>query len=578
MFPQVTAAEHENVITYRLFLRDADTSAATGRQDLLRLDVDKLRERCGTILQFAEQATRGFLWHRHKFHVHVESAAESAWIEGATAVGDAIQDEWVVVHLVFALTKQFPDVVAQLYDTDGDLLLIEAADVLPDWATPQTTEDRVFVKDGQVHLVPWADNESAQAAASKKSKPGRARANIGRLQGNLRRVGEETKAGNAIQRVIQLKLDEVPQYVSENRHRIRCVLPERAARVVLAKPEILGAAVEAFYYRDPNQTASVCNKMDLFLPPDTQVVERMVTFSRCMFAQLKQQQFHAPKPFLRHDAYQALSAPASSDSAFAAEMGMKLSCGLELLFASDESDQFGHSWRDIVTQAVADAQDTIEPEPLGPDDDDSWLYIHPESLEETLLNASRNRAATFEDESPGGAEELEQMASMFNNFMSGISGLDGVEDQAPIQFDMSALMQLLNNDAGADFASGAFDDEEDDEFYGEYDDDDDDDSEVDSDDEDAAMSRAMQEMENELADTHMAKSFVRFEELDEDNSAATSQPPPAPASVPAPARAADNAPLDLDFNLLSNLLESFASQEGQAGPVTNMLHEMGFKR
>lgn len=574
MFPQPTAGDHENVITYRFFLTAADASTATAQHGPHRQNVDKLQEHCDTFLQFVEQATRGFLWHRHKFHLHLETTAESAWLEGTTAVGDAIQDEWVIIHLVFVLTKRFPDVVAQLYDSDGDLLLIEAADMLPDWATPQTTEDRVFVKDAQVHLVPWRDDESAQAAGSKKSKRSRALAKISLLQENLRRVSEETKAGNAIQRVIQQKLDQVPQYMSENRHRIRCVMPERAARVVLAMPEILGAAVEAFYYRDPKQTSSVCNKMDIFLPQEVEVVERMVTFSRCMFAQLKQQQFHAPNAFLRHEAYQALLAPASSGAsplAFAAEIGMKLSCGLELLYASDESDQFGRSWRDIMTQALADSQETIQPEPLGPDDDNSWLYIHPDSLEETLLNASRTKAATFGNESVGGAEELEQMASMFNDFMSGVSGLDGVEDQAPIQFDMSALMQLLNNDAGADFATHDLDDE-DDEFYGEYGDDDDDNKSEDSDDEDTAMSRAMDEMEAELADTHMAKSFMRFEELGEESSA-TSQPPAAPVSLPT-----SDAPLDLDFNLLSNLLESFASQEGQAGPVTNMLHEMGFKR
>ena len=34
-------------------------------------------------------------------------------------------------------------------------------------------------------------------------------------------------------------------------------------------------------------------------------------------------------------------------------------------------------------------------------------------------------------------------------------------------------------------------------------------------------------------------------------------------------------PVDVDGNLLKQLLESFASQEGAAGPASNLLREMG---
>ena len=35
------------------------------------------------------------------------------------------------------------------------------------------------------------------------------------------------------------------------------------------------------------------------------------------------------------------------------------------------------------------------------------------------------------------------------------------------------------------------------------------------------------------------------------------------------------APVDVDLNLVQSFLESFASQEGLAGPVSNLLGEMG---
>jgi len=37
------------------------------------------------------------------------------------------------------------------------------------------------------------------------------------------------------------------------------------------------------------------------------------------------------------------------------------------------------------------------------------------------------------------------------------------------------------------------------------------------------------------------------------------------------------APVDVDFNLVSNLLESYSSQAGRAGPATNILHSLGLR-
>lgn len=61
----------------------------------------------------------------------------------STCFGDNIEDEWYIVHIIFELTKQFTDLIVQVKDSDGDFLLIEAADYLPKWANPDNTENRV---------------------------------------------------------------------------------------------------------------------------------------------------------------------------------------------------------------------------------------------------------------------------------------------------------------------------------------------------------------------------------------------------------------------------------------------------
>jgi len=37
----------------------------------------------------------------------------------------------------------------------------------------------------------------------------------------------------------------------------------------------------------------------------------------------------------------------------------------------------------------------------------------------------------------------------------------------------------------------------------------------------------------------------------------------------------EDTPVDVDFNLVKNILESFSTQEGLAGPVSNILNSMG---
>lgn len=51
----------------------------------------------------------------------------------------------------------------------------------------------------------------------------------------------------------------------------------------------------------------------------------VVTFSRCLYAQLEQQQFEPPKGYTLP--------PPDSATFHAAQLGMKLSCGFEMLYS-----------------------------------------------------------------------------------------------------------------------------------------------------------------------------------------------------------------------------------------------------
>lgn len=74
--------------------------------------------------------------------------------------------------------------------------------------------------------------------------------------------------------------------------------------------------------------------------------------------------------------------------------------------------------------------------------------------------------------------------------------------------------------------------------------------------EEEGLSHVIQQMDKELASTTMAASFDRIEQQQEREGL---------------------QPVDIDFNLVKNLLESYTSQEGGAGPTSNILQSMGIK-
>lgn len=54
-----------------------------------------------------------------------------------------MEDEWLIVYILRELSKQFPDLWIKVVDTDGEFLLIEAANALPRWLNPEIADNRV---------------------------------------------------------------------------------------------------------------------------------------------------------------------------------------------------------------------------------------------------------------------------------------------------------------------------------------------------------------------------------------------------------------------------------------------------
>lgn len=114
------------------------------------------------IMLFVEQTIPNHIWHRDSFELTL-SKEEENMLECIIRVGDSIDDEWLVVYLLWHITKMFQVAVRcvtctytsythiitsySVYDADGEFLLIEAADELPSWVRPENVEHRVSHQD-----------------------------------------------------------------------------------------------------------------------------------------------------------------------------------------------------------------------------------------------------------------------------------------------------------------------------------------------------------------------------------------------------------------------------------------------
>ncbi|TMW41776.1 hypothetical protein DOY81_013144, partial [Sarcophaga bullata] len=178
-------------------------------------------------------------------------------LHGVTHYGDNIADEWFIVFLLIKLTQELPNITVRIIDSDGEFLLIEAADVLPKWANPDTCEQRVYLAGGCIHLV--------QNSPSNTNKTMSVATALAKIQENptLYKVSKE------IQECIEERTKEFESLDNPNLHHKFVRLPLGVAMILKKQPSLVAAAVRAFCERDPIDMKA-CRSMRYF--PQNNVV------------------------------------------------------------------------------------------------------------------------------------------------------------------------------------------------------------------------------------------------------------------------------------------------------------------
>ncbi|XP_037542033.1 protein ecdysoneless homolog [Nematolebias whitei] len=301
----------DDMVQYKLFLIKADGSTSQQTEERLKHLTDEILAKVAPLLV-------QYIWQHQSFNLryHPEKGDVPAHIGGSTQFGDNIEDEWFIVYLLQQITEAFTELAASVEDNDGEFLLIEAADYLPKWLNPDTSENRVFLYRGELHILP-CPSKSSLVGFPRDVVPSVTQALM-----LLSADSEVCQASPKIRSALKKRLKGFPEKIQGNLHRAHCFIPAGIATVLALRPDLVAPAVSAFYLRDPVDLQA-CRSFRTF-PPNTRVLT-LVTFTRCLYAQLQQQHFIP-------DRRSGFSLPPCSHPQYKAhELGMKLAHGFEIL-------------------------------------------------------------------------------------------------------------------------------------------------------------------------------------------------------------------------------------------------------
>lgn len=220
------------------------------------------------LIDYVDILLPGHIWHRDAFEVKVVPHPEvkDNWIlEGRMRVGDSVDDEWCTVWLLKEISSQW-DLVISVFDSDGEFLLIEAAEVLPLWAQPKNSENRVWIYASRLHLIPLSHSSPpSRKRIRRKILDSTESDNEGSDNDDdefitpddavklVRSPFVETLAPPIVEKAVWERISGYPAARRKHVHTTNAYIPIDIAKALVARPHLVQKSVEAFYTRDAIQ-------------------------------------------------------------------------------------------------------------------------------------------------------------------------------------------------------------------------------------------------------------------------------------------------------------------------------------
>ena len=335
-----------------------------------------------------------------------------------------------MVYLLRELSRTFPEAWIRVTDSDGEFLLVEAAEVLPRWLNPDVAENRVWINNGELLIIP----QSTTSKAEKAPKDDQKFISLNQALGVLRGSRKYLLHSPIIEEEAFFRLRNYPAQIQQNLHHGLITIPRRLAFILHHLTSSIAPAIEAFYLRDPIALRPLQKKtmQSLVFPPQDLVTAR-IKFSRVGFAQAKSQRFTPQGAW-------ASVRPASSDPSAEQryELGMKVASGFEMLVSDPQNQD-----RPIVREIKLLLEDLEKGDERLPtddeiktwgttEDDDKWMDIDFRDFERELDgrkgtgNPRSRGAAGFGD--TAAHENLQKLVSRFEEFLNSDEMADSDSD------------------------------------------------------------------------------------------------------------------------------------------------------
>ncbi|KAG4301482.1 hypothetical protein PCK1_002408 [Pneumocystis canis] len=260
------------------------------------------------------------------------------FLKGQLWYGPSIDDEWILVFILYQFSLLHSDLFIRIIDSDGEFLLIEGATQLPHWLdvhnsafrvisslssffSPSHSYQKVWFNHGRILLIPPNPNINTKHTKNMEQKE----ENVSLLTLNdalffLRNTPQFLIHHQRLEKQIFHRLRGYPEKIKDYQHRTRIIVPRTVAHLLHTSPGLIAAATHEFCQRDPI-SLKACEKMTTFFPKD--MVSVVVRTTKVLHAQLKGQLFQKHPLFNLPD-------PESLNYEEAI-LGMKITCGLEML-------------------------------------------------------------------------------------------------------------------------------------------------------------------------------------------------------------------------------------------------------
>ena len=286
---------------------------------------------------------KGYFFHKDqtvRVKVALPEDHSPLFLCGLLEHGDSVDDEWFVVSLLYEVSRKLPFVSITVTDMDGQFLLIEASDQIPEWLSPDNSENRVWIKNGQLHIIPLDEVGRKRGGGLEASTA------LGILARSCNQsdssIISSTLASPSVQRVLQARVGPALARNHAQRHTVAVTVPIKVAKLLAVRPNLVSEGVHGLCSGTSKQTNKFKSSMSYFgVSP---LVTVPVTLTRALYAQLTfHERFHPP-PKLQNAQRMRLQQmereanekreeflwDAASSKAF--DIGSRLACGLEIRY------------------------------------------------------------------------------------------------------------------------------------------------------------------------------------------------------------------------------------------------------